>query len=107
MTIRKTYLLGLDAALGSMTLLWLISAPPGVIDGLAETVWAVGFYFEAAGDWQLLRFKADPANKGRVMDRGLWRYTRHPNYFGEAALWGAAACSRRRLAGGGRCTGQR
>jgi steroid 5-alpha reductase family enzyme len=46
-----------------------------------------GFVFEALGDWQLAAFKADPANKGQVMDRGLWRYTRHPNYFGEACFW--------------------
>jgi steroid 5-alpha reductase family enzyme len=47
----------------------------------------VGFAFEAVGDWQLARFKADPANRGRVMDRGLWRYTRHPNYFGDSCVW--------------------
>lgn len=46
-----------------------------------------GIVFEGFGDWQLQKFKADPANKGKVMDRGLWRYTRHPNYFGEACLW--------------------
>ena len=46
-----------------------------------------GFLFETVGDWQLARFKADPANAGCVMERGLWRYTRHPNYFGEALLW--------------------
>ena len=46
-----------------------------------------GVAFEATGDFQLARFKADPANKGRVMDLGLWRYTRHPNYFGEACVW--------------------
>jgi len=50
-------------------------------------VWGVGFFFEAVGDWQLARFKADPASKGMVMDRGLWRYTRHPNYFGDATVW--------------------
>lgn len=50
-------------------------------------VWVIGFIFEAVGDWQLARFKADPANKGRVMDRGLWAYTRHPNYFGEFLIW--------------------
>lgn len=50
-------------------------------------VFALGFGFEAIGDWQLLRFKADPANAGQVLERGLWRYTRHPNYFGEALLW--------------------
>ena len=50
-------------------------------------LWTVGFLFEAVGDAQLVRFKADPAQRGRVMDRGLWRYTRHPNYFGDATLW--------------------
>ncbi|MBA2417913.1 MAG: DUF1295 domain-containing protein [Nocardioidaceae bacterium] len=56
-----------------------------VVAGVA--VWAIGLFFEAVGDWQLARFKADPANKGQVMDQGLWRYTRHPNYFGDATLW--------------------
>lgn len=51
-------------------------------------VWLVGFLFEAVGDAQLARFKKDPANKGKIMDRGLWKYTRHPNYFGEALMWG-------------------
>lgn len=46
-----------------------------------------GTLFEAIGDWQLVRFKRDPANAGQVMDRGLWRYTRHPNYFGDACAW--------------------
>jgi len=46
-----------------------------------------GFLFEAVGDWQLARFRADPANRGLVLDRGLWRYTRHPNYFGDALFW--------------------
>lgn len=50
-------------------------------------LWLIGFVFEAGGDYQLQRFKADPANKGKVMDRGLWRYTRHPNYFGDFAVW--------------------
>ena len=50
-------------------------------------MWLVGFVFEAGGDLQLQRFKADPANKGKVMDRGFWRYTRHPNYFGDFAVW--------------------
>ena len=50
-------------------------------------LWTIGFGFEAIGDWQLIRFKADPANRGRVLDRGLWRYTRHPNYFGDACVW--------------------
>jgi steroid 5-alpha reductase family enzyme len=47
----------------------------------------VGFAFEAVGDWQLLRFRAQPAAAGAVLDTGLWRYTRHPNYFGETVLW--------------------
>jgi len=59
----------------------------GVLDWLGAAVWLVGFAFEAVGDAQLERFKADPAKRGTVMDRGLWRYTRHPNYFGDAAVW--------------------
>ncbi len=50
-------------------------------------VWLVGFTFEAVGDWQLRAFKSDPANRGVVMDRGLWAWTRHPNYFGDATVW--------------------
>lgn len=50
-------------------------------------LWLTGFLFEAIGDAQLARFKRDPANRGRVLDSGLWRYTRHPNYFGNACLW--------------------
>lgn len=80
-------------------LLWIISAPllaaqfrgtPDrltILDFLGLFLWAVGFFFEAAGDWQLARFIKDPANKGKVMDRGVWRYTRHPNYFGDSAQW--------------------
>lgn len=66
--------------------------PPGAGTRLffvlaGAVVWAVGFFFEAVGDAQLARFKRDPANKGRIMDRGLWKYTRHPNYFGESLMW--------------------
>ncbi|MEZ0349339.1 DUF1295 domain-containing protein [Mycobacterium sp. pR1184] len=50
-------------------------------------VWLVGVTFEAVGDRQLRIFKSDPANRGVVMDRGLWAWTRHPNYFGDAAVW--------------------
>lgn len=60
-----------------------LTAPTVV--GLA--VWLVGFAFEAVGDWQLRAFKSDPANRGVVLDRGLWAWTRHPNYFGDAAVW--------------------
>jgi steroid 5-alpha reductase family enzyme len=63
------------------------SAPLGILDYLAVPVWLIGFFFEAMGDLQLARFKADPANKGKVMNTGVWRYTRHPNYFGDAAQW--------------------
>jgi steroid 5-alpha reductase family enzyme len=54
---------------------------------LGAIVWLVGFAFESIGDAQLRAFKADPASAGQVMDRGLWRYTRHPNYFGDASVW--------------------
>lgn len=50
-------------------------------------LWAIGFYFEAVGDHQLKVFLKNPANKGHVIQTGLWRLTRHPNYFGEAVLW--------------------
>lgn len=56
-------------------------------DLLGALIWTIGFLFEAVADWQLTRFKADPANRGRVMNRGLWRYSRHPNYFGESLMW--------------------
>jgi steroid 5-alpha reductase family enzyme len=58
-----------------------------VLDGLGALVWLVGFIFEAGGDWQLMQFKRDPANEGKVLDSGLWAWTRHPNYFGDAAQW--------------------
>ncbi len=58
---------------------------PAAITGLV--VWAIGLAFEAIGDWQLRQFKADPDNAGKVMDKGLWRYTRHPNYFGDSLVW--------------------
>jgi steroid 5-alpha reductase family enzyme len=57
------------------------------IDGLGLVLFVVGFGFEVVGDYQLARFKAEPSNRGHVLDRGLWRYTRHPNYFGDAILW--------------------
>jgi len=64
-------------------------APPHLTiwDVAGLVIIGVGYLFEAAGDAQLRQFKADPANAGRVLDTGLWRYTRHPNYFGEAVLW--------------------
>ena len=68
----------------------MVSTTPEMItwlDMLGLILWGVGFIFEAVGDWQLAAFKSNPANKGKVMDQGLWAYTRHPNYFGECFMW--------------------
>lgn len=86
--------------LGQALLLFLVSSPAqyGILEagsfqpvsGLALAglaLWLVGIAFEWIGDWQLARFRGDPVNKGQVMDRGLWRYTRHPNYFGDVCAW--------------------
>ena len=62
-------------------------APITPLAWLGVALYLVGIFFEWVGDWQLARFKADPANHGQVLDRGLWRYTRHPNYFGDFAAW--------------------
>lgn len=85
---------GLQGALA-----WLIALPllPAVfsdgtlgwLDGIAVLLWSIGIVFEAGGDYQLARFKRDPANRGKVLDSGLWRYTRHPNYFGDFCIWWA------------------
>jgi len=61
--------------------------PFSALDYLATLLVLFGLYWEVLGDWQLSRFKANPANAGKVMDTGLWRYTRHPNYFGECCVW--------------------
>lgn len=78
-------------------LVWFISLPVqvaqygrgtlGPLAIVAVVLWLIGFVFEAVGDWQLTRFKADPAHRGKLMTTGLWRYTRHPNYFGDACVW--------------------
>ena len=62
-------------------------APLSLLDLAGSVLWLAGLTFEAVGDHQLARFKRDPGNRGQVLDSGLWRYTRHPNYFGEAVLW--------------------
>ena len=79
--------LPLLAALGA-------SHPPvfGVWDVVAVVLWVVGFAFEAGGDLQLARFKANPANRGRVLSSGFWGLTRHPNYFGDALVWWGFGC---------------
>lgn len=61
--------------------------PLKALDYLGAVLVLFGTWFESAADAQLASFKADPANRGKVMDRGLWRYTRHPNYFGEFVVW--------------------
>ena len=75
----------------SLPLQVAINSPvPDVVrwtDVIGATVALIGFAFEAVGDAQLTAFKADPRNASKVMDRGLWRYTRHPNYFGDALFW--------------------
>ena len=66
------------------------SCPEGdinVLSYIGAALWAIGFFFEAVGDAQKSEFKKNPANNGRIMQSGLWRYTRHPNYFGEAVMW--------------------
>lgn len=83
-------------------LLWLISAlyvpalsvktGMGAFEYLGMLLWAIGLFFETVGDWQLMQFKKNPANKGKVLDQGLWRYTRHPNYFGDAMVWWGFFC---------------
>jgi steroid 5-alpha reductase family enzyme len=88
--LRKVFLL-------QAGLIWLISVPvqagmferggPPWIAVAGAVIWLTGLVFESVGDWQLARFKADPAHKGMVMDRGLWHYTRHPNYFGDSCVW--------------------
>lgn len=78
-------------------LLWIISATylpsfsinaeMGILEYVGVLLWSVGLFFEAVGDYQLSQFKKDPTNKGKVLNTGVWRYTRHPNYFGDATIW--------------------
>jgi len=90
---KSLYLVfGLQAVLAWIISLPLLGAilsarPLGVWDAAGALAWLLGFAFEAGGDWQLARFKANLENRGRVMDRGFWRYTRHPNYFGDFCVW--------------------
>lgn len=91
-SLKHVYLLqGLVMWLVALVLIFAISvdAPgaPGMLAWGGAAVWFVGMCFETAGDLQLARFRSDPANRGRTMNRGLWQYTRHPNYFGEACVW--------------------
>ena len=73
----------------SLPLLAAIAAPRDVtgLDYAGVALWVVGLGFESIADWQLARFKRVATNRGEVMDQGLWRYTRHPNYFGDCCIW--------------------
>lgn len=74
----------------SAPVFWVLSQPYVPLDFffcLGMLMWCVGFFFEAVGDWQLTQFKKDPSNKGLLMTKGLWSWTRHPNYFGDGFLW--------------------
>jgi len=80
-------------------LMWLVSAPLlgamyysgddllNLFDAIAIIIWLIGFTFETGGDIQLVKFKSKLENKGKLLDKGFWKYTRHPNYFGDAAVW--------------------
>ncbi len=78
-------------------LLWIISATylpsfsvnaeMGILEYVGILLWGIGLFFETVGDYQLSKFKKDPSNKGKVLNTGVWRYTRHPNYFGDATIW--------------------
>lgn len=79
-------------------ILWFVSLPIqvvatldssalGLLDLAGVAIFFVGLFFESVGDWQLAAFKSDPNNSGKVMDTGLWQYTRHPNYFGDFCVW--------------------
>jgi len=92
LSLRKVFLL-------QGVVIWLLTLPLqiamvtadanefGLLAAGGVTLWCVGFYFETVGDLQLSRFKANPDNRGTILDSGLWRYTRHPNYFGELCQW--------------------
>jgi steroid 5-alpha reductase family enzyme len=75
----------------SLPVQWAVTTPSspslGTMDLVGVLLWGAGLAFEAVGDLQLIEFKSDPANAGKVLDRGLWRYTRHPNYFGDCLVW--------------------
>ncbi len=105
---KSLYLVfGLQAVLAWVISLPLLGAiagdasPLGWLDYAGAALCLVGLYFEAVGDWQLTRFKANPANAGQVMDQGLWGLTRHPNYFGDFCVWWGFGLWRSRRAPGG------
>lgn len=92
LSLRQVFLLQ-GAVIWVLTLpqqIAMVSGEQAVFGAFAAgglLLWCLGFVFETVGDYQLSRFKADPARRGQVLDTGLWRYTRHPNYFGELCQW--------------------
>lgn len=91
-SLKHVYLLqGFLMWVAAIVLIFVVSvdspAALGPLAAVGALVWALGMFFESVADLQLARFRSDPANAGKVMQRGLWRYTRHPNYFGEACVW--------------------
>lgn len=92
LSLKKVFLL-------QGVVIWFVSLPVqvaqvyttpatlGALAWLGTIVWAVGFFFESVADYQLARFRADKSNRGSVLQSGLWRYSRHPNYFGELCIW--------------------
>jgi len=91
--IKSLYLIfGFQALIAwiiALPLFYTISsaAPLNMLDGLAVLLWLVGMLFESVSDYQLYQFKKNPENKGKILTQGLWKYSRHPNYFGECLVW--------------------
>jgi steroid 5-alpha reductase family enzyme len=91
--LKSLYIVfGLQAVLAWIISLPLLAAtvparPLGFLDLLGAALWLTGFLFESIGDYQLTKFRASPTSKGKVLDTGLWRFTRHPNYFGDFCVW--------------------
>lgn len=83
------YIISLPIQLVNLNAVSLTSNQSFLVLILGVMLWLIGFYFEAVGDAQMKTFKKDPTNKGKIMESGLWKYTRHPNYFGETVMWWA------------------
>jgi len=81
------FLISIPIQLSNMFTLAINSTLGWIIYGLGVALWLFGYYFEVVGDAQLKKFIKNPENKGHIMQSGLWKYTRHPNYFGEATMW--------------------
>jgi len=84
-----------------LALLYPIATPLIPLFALGIALWLIGFFFEVRGDFELDQFLRDPQNKGRIMMSGLWRYSRHPNYFGESLMWWGIALASFAASGAG------